>query len=172
MFDPDAPYPSLDDPQHAFLHWIQENNNDVIPYRPPNPPKDSIPHRYVIVAYNGSLAPYVHKDDKIIDIANLLNKIQDLDWSVFLAGHEGSCLSENKTKTCWDEKGNQATQKFYRRDLETTKHLELINCVMQHLPIDFFHNFSYQDILLNLDDMSNADLNFLNLMLYKCKVGL
>ena len=55
MTDPDAPYP--ENPTYAdYLHWLVVNiGNDTgnikTPYTPPNPPKDSLPHRYIFEVY-------------------------------------------------------------------------------------------------------------------------
>ena len=51
MVDHDAP--SADDPYNKYwLHWLVINNNeDMVPYSPPNPPMGSGPHRYFVYIF-------------------------------------------------------------------------------------------------------------------------
>lgn len=56
MYDLDAPYPSPNDKNSPFLHWLVTNipsssfpsGEELVPYLAPNPPADSVPHRYLI----------------------------------------------------------------------------------------------------------------------------
>lgn len=46
MVDPDAPFPKTPTKKY-WLHWIVINNNEeAVPYQPPDPPKESDKHRY------------------------------------------------------------------------------------------------------------------------------
>jgi phosphatidylethanolamine-binding protein (PEBP) family uncharacterized protein len=69
MIDLDAPYPENPN-KSPILHWFRLHK-DVIPYEGPNPPKDSRPHRYVILHVEGNLdrdfrhdLPRTHFNDK------------------------------------------------------------------------------------------------------------
>ena len=51
IVDPDAPYPS-DPSKKYFLHFLIVNTKEIkASYHPPNPPRDSPPHRYMILLY-------------------------------------------------------------------------------------------------------------------------
>ena len=63
MVDPDAP--SCTNPSKKYyLHWLKINNNDnVMPFVPPTPPKGSGEHRYYIILYEQSH----HLDPKLFN---------------------------------------------------------------------------------------------------------
>lgn len=66
MVDPDAP--SRKNPIYKyFLHWLVINNNEIImDFTPPAPPKNSGPHRYFI---------FILKQDKLLNQTNIkINK--------------------------------------------------------------------------------------------------
>lgn len=54
IVDPDAPYP--ENPTEKYmLHNLIINTNQIIwNYKSPNPPLDSLPHRYIILLYRQS----------------------------------------------------------------------------------------------------------------------
>lgn len=51
MIDPDAPAPANSSPGGSFLHWLAINNNVIVPFTPPAPPKGSGVHRYYIYVF-------------------------------------------------------------------------------------------------------------------------
>ena len=72
FYDVDAPYPYPKNRYSPFLHYLEvniENGNfsqgqTLIDYAPPNPPKDSPPHRYIVELYEQT--NYV-QESRIID---------------------------------------------------------------------------------------------------------
>ncbi|ANB50226.1 hypothetical protein [Powai lake megavirus] len=62
MVDPDAP--SRRNPIYKyFLHWLIINNNEIImDFTPPAPPKNSGPHRYFI---------FILKQNKLLNLSNI-----------------------------------------------------------------------------------------------------
>nr|WBF71170.1 phosphatidyl ethanolamine-binding protein-like protein [Megavirus caiporensis] len=80
MVDPDAP--TRENPIYKyFLHWLIINNNEIIvDFTPPAPPKNSGPHRYFI---------FIIKQDKLLNQSNIkINKREKFNLAEFIADND------------------------------------------------------------------------------------
>lgn len=95
--DPDAP--SATSPIYKYwLHMLIVNNeNIVIPYEPPNPPKNSGLHRYFFLLYKQK--SYIDVKKLISDMVNNINNRKKFNLEEFVKNHNLELCDSTYFKT-------------------------------------------------------------------------